>query len=129
MGPNPYFGNVMMSNITLSYLPPGFDNVNTSLYGIIDYNVTGRNGTLTGYISNRSVVITRIDGTGLQVNYTFVNQTAIIPSKTYSLRSNSSVQLTFNTGYVGAIGEPGVFFFSADTNYGKAYYVIYVMSS
>ena len=125
--PNPYFGNVVMSNISLSSVPPDFEQINTSLYSIFPGNILGtENASVvpTGYIFNKSIIITHVNGTGLLVNYTYVNRTQIDPNGAYLLRSNSSVQLVFNTGYIGAVGEPRIFFFSADTNYGKAYYVI-----
>ncbi len=111
--PKPGFGNVILSDINLSNAPPSFDYINGTRVnsvkefpGIMEYATQNSYGDIT-----------------------YSNAVAVTPNQNYTIPSNSEAQLTFYTGPPSSVGSQHIFFFSANSNYGKAYYIIYTKTT
>ena len=102
-------GNVTLSDINLSNVPPSFDYINGTRA-----NIAREFPGIMGYVARNSYG-----------NITLSNPIALVANQNYTIPSNSAVQLTFYTGQSSPVGSQHVFFFSANSNYGKAYYIIY----
>lgn len=112
---NPYYNNLSISNITISSNPSSFDYVDASFHpsptatpqfsAYVKYNITkdAYNDTIRTPI--------------------YSNKTLLSQASAYNLQKNKTFDLFFNTNNC-TIGESRLYFFSADTNYGKIYSAI-----